>query len=430
MALYTQCKGARLSAYEVIKVQYRKERRLPEGRIMEEGDYYPRSEQWGEAGWSFKTREEADAKMTELTPKRPGTELPAMGSGARIDDNSGRSLLMASHHLVINCSAPCYNLGAQKCAAWLRSQGDAVQYADGDPGLFGGQPTHVWLSVIFSWHAPLAADLAWRYKPYADVACGGPGMFTLGHWWQAQTGLVCHRGLDTRFEQQPGDYRMVFASRGCPVGCSFCLVPRLEGTTFTLNWAFQPASVLCDNNLSALPVDFQEHIIQRYRTTGIRLQDANSGFEPRTFDADTYHRWKSLLRGPWRFAYDTTDEGTAVERMMAILAPESPRKKQVYVLIGNESPEACHARCQQVLAWGGEPYVQPLLPLNALSRYAYKLAHGWTAQALRDTARYYNRHLWRAIPFSAYCPRRNGARSHRRSGGQVRARRKAVACAD
>ena len=43
------------------------------------------------------------------------------------------------------------------------------------------------------------------------------------------------------------------ASRGCPVGCSFCIVPKMEGREFTLLPDFTPRPILCDNNLSALP---------------------------------------------------------------------------------------------------------------------------------------------------------------------------------
>jgi pyruvate-formate lyase-activating enzyme len=310
---------------------------------------------------------------------------------------------------VINVSAPHYNLGARKLADWLATQGDHVAYHEDDPGLFGGAPTQVYLSVIFSWQAPLAAELAWRFKPHADVFCGGPGMFALGRWWQQQMGLTCHGGLDWRFERQRGRYRMTFASRGCPVNCHFCLVPRVEGTTFTLDGDFVPAPILCDNNLSALPVDFQQHIIGRYQETGTPLRDANSGFEPQTFDAETYRRWKPLLRGPWRLAFDTLDEAPAVQRMLQILVKEPARKKQVYVLIGNEPIAACYARAQQVIAWGGEPYVQPLLPLNALRRGAYKVAYDWDVPRLRAMQRYYNRHLWRAIPLRAYRQPRSAA---------------------
>lgn len=220
--------------------------------------------------------------------------------------------------LVINCSAPQYNLGASKLADWLQTQGQTVTRQEGDPGLFVYGYDRVCLSVIFSWHAPVARAIALRVRHDAEVWCGGPGMFALTHWWQRETGLVCQRGLDPRFERQRGPYRMTFASRGCPVNCSFCLVPRLEGQTFTLDWDFVPAQTLCDNNLSALPVAFQDHIVRRYQDTGTPLLDANSGFEPQTFTEDTSQRWRAVLRGPWRFAFDTLHEEAAVARMMAI----------------------------------------------------------------------------------------------------------------
>src|SRR5262249_27081191 len=151
------------------------------------------------------------------------------------------------------------------------------------------------------------------------VWCGGPRLFALTHWWQQETGLTCQRGLDPRFEYQRGGDRMTFSSRGCPVNCSFCLGPRPEGRTFPLDWDFVPAPTLCDNNLSALPMAFQEHILRRYHETGTPLRDANSGFEPQTFDEDTYHRWRTTLRGPWRFAFDTLQEEAAVTQMMQLL---------------------------------------------------------------------------------------------------------------
>lgn len=202
--------------------------------------------------------------------------------------------------LVINCSAPHYNLGAEKLADYLRATGEDVALTQGDPGpLFTleGDYDRVCLSVIFSWDALIAREIALRVRPYSEVWAGGPGLFALQNWWKEQTGLVAHSGLDRRFDQQEGKYRMTFASRGCPVGCTFCIVPKLEGKTFTLNRSFQPAPILCDNNLSALPVEFQEYIIERYEKSGVVLEDANSGFEPRTFDEDTYQRWKPLLRG-------------------------------------------------------------------------------------------------------------------------------------
>lgn len=307
--------------------------------------------------------------------------------------------------IVVNCSHGYYNLGAAKLAGWLRDKGYTVQTFDGDPGLFLPACDLVCLSVIFSWHAPLARDLAERVAGRAEVWCGGPGMFALGKWWKAETGLDCVRGLDQRFEQQPGQYRMTFASRGCPVNCYFCIVPKLEGTTFTLYPDFAPAPILCDNNLSALPVDFQEHIIARYRATGTVLVDANSGFEPRTFDGGTFERWALILKGPWRLAFDTLDEEAWVRPMMALLAGVSARRKRVYCLIGNEPMAACYERARKIIEWGGEPYCQPVMPLNTLTRDGYKVAYDWTYQALKDFSRWANRWLWRSVPLAEYRPR-------------------------
>ena len=309
--------------------------------------------------------------------------------------------------VVVNVSRGYYNLGAHKLFDWLQAQDYQVDYFDGDPGLFLPTCDLLALSVIFSWHAPIARDITMRVLGRSEVWCGGPGMFALGKWWKQETGLDCQHGLDSRFERQRGAYRMTFASRGCPVNCYFCIVPRLEGTDFTLDWDFQPAPILCDNNLSALPAEFQCHIIARYRETQTQLIDANSGFEPRTFDREVYLRWKPLLRGPWRFAFDTLDEEQWVKPMMEILSEVPPSRKRVYCLIGNEPIAACQERARKIIAWHGEPYCQPYTLLNALRREDYKIAFDWTVERLKDFARYYNRWLYRTVPLAEYKPRRN-----------------------
>lgn len=297
---------------------------------------------------------------------------------------------------VVNVSAPHYNLGARKAADHF-----GATYFDSDPGLFLYGFDHILISVIFSWHAPLARDIALRMKPIADVEAGGPGLFALKNWWKRETGLDPIIGLDQRFEQQRGNYKMTFASRGCPVGCWFCIVPKLEGRDFTFYPDFQLAPILCDNNLSALPDDFQEHIINRYKTERQPLRDANSGFEPRYFTEDTYTRWKSVLLGPWRFAFDEMKEAEDVERMARILHAESPKRKRVYCLIGNEPFQVCEERFRKIIEWGCEPYCQPLLPLNWLGGQI-PARHDWTHQALKDFARWSNRFLWRKLPFAEY----------------------------
>lgn len=312
--------------------------------------------------------------------------------------------------LVVNCSKPHYNLGARKLADWLEGEGHVVTRAEGNPGLEIYGFDVVALSVIFSWHAPIALDIALRVKSNADVWCGGPGMTLLRSFWLRETGLEVTKGIDARFERQRGDYLMTFASRGCPVGCWFCVVPRLEGSEFSLDWEFSPSPILCDNNLSALPVEFQSHIIRRYQETGTPLKDANSGFEPNAFDEETRKRWEPILRGPWRYAYDEIGESEDVRRVSMILRDVPARRKQVYVLVGNEPVASCLERALKVIGWGGEPYCQYVKPLNWLGDAAtLKPRFDWTTEKGRDFCRFFNRHLWRSFQIEEYRPRLNEA---------------------
>lgn len=251
-----------------------------------------------------------------------------------------------------------------------------------------------YISVAFSWKLKEAKNLAlyWKERGYA-VMVGGT---ILGIPQNAKmfTGIAQMGGtVDALVHHNPD---ATIASRGCPVGCWFCVVPKLEGKRFTFIPDFVPRPILCDNNLSALPVEYQNHIIRRYQETDTPLMDANSGFEPSTFDEDTYHRWKQINKGAWRFAFDEMKEMKDVERMARILKDESGSRKRVYVLIGNEPIASCYERAQKVREWECEPYCQPVLSLNALDRHQYLIRHDWTPELLNGFARYYDRWIWRS----------------------------------
>jgi hypothetical protein len=177
----------------------------------------------------------------------------------------------------------------------------------------------------------------------------------------------------------------------------------MEGSEFTLLPDFPVRPVLTDNNLSGLPVDYQRHIIEKYQHAEIPLVDANSGFEPHSFDEDCYQRWLPINRGPWRFAFDEMREREAVERVFAMLATKDlpSKRKRVYVLIGNEPFEACMERIAEVVAWGGEPHVQPYMKLNALKKRPHP-RFDWTEQKLIDVARWANGFAYKKVPFGEW----------------------------
>lgn len=267
-----------------------------------------------------------------------------------------------------------------------------------------------YLSVAFTWHIPAAYDRArWWSRLGYQVRAGGPALFLPK--LRAIMAEVAEVGGDLPDAIARHNPQATIASRGCPVGCWFCIVPKMEGEAFTLLPDFEVRPILCDNNLSALPADYQAHIVARYLAAGVPLLDANSGFEPASFTEDVFARWRPILRGPWRFAFDEMNEVVEVERVMGMLraAGVRPRKMQVYTLIGNEPFAECMARIHCVVDWGGEPYAQPVMKLNALEKRPM-VRFDWTEQLLREVQRWCNYARRSGCSFEEY---RAGARTGR-----------------
>lgn len=254
------------------------------------------------------------------------------------------------------------------------------------------------LSVVFSWDVDEAyARAVWLRQAGYSVRVGGPGVFTAKRAREFDGIAVVGGSIPgTQRRHNPMSTK---ASEGCPVGCSFCIVPAMEGRTFTLFPDFDPRPVLTDNNLSALPADFQRLIVERFRAAEVPLLDANSGFEPKTFDDEVYRRWAPINRGPWRFGLDESNETDDVERVIRMLRREGVAAKRIrpYVMIGNEPVEACLERIYRVIAWGGEPYVQPIMKLTAARREPW-VRYDWTSRKLKAVQRWANGRFWRKAP--------------------------------
>jgi hypothetical protein len=169
--------------------------------------------------------------------------------------------------------------------------------------------------------------------------------------------------------------------------------------------------MLCDNNLSGPEVEMQEFIIRRYQEAGVPLMDANSGFEPKSFDEGTFARWSPILRGAWRFALDEIEETEDVRRMFGILKNVPARKKRVYCLLGYEPIDQCLERARKIIECGGEPFCQVFIPLNYEhdpERIPPPPRHDWTnARLPYDARRYFNSpQIWRTTALNEYKPRK------------------------
>jgi hypothetical protein len=57
--------------YEVVVLQHWAPRTLPTGQVMPAREGYPSTEQWGTAGWTYVTLEEARARYAALAARMP-----------------------------------------------------------------------------------------------------------------------------------------------------------------------------------------------------------------------------------------------------------------------------------------------------------------------------------------------------------------------
>ena len=260
------------------------------------------------------------------------------------------------------------------------------------------------LSIVFTWKIDEARKLAAYYAGLGyRVKAGGPAMYRM-EWAMKDVAEVDGIGSlpDAITRHNP---LATTASRGCTVkGCAACIVPGMEGREFTFLPDFTPRPILTDNNLSALPADYQQYIVDRYLAAGVKLTDANSGFEPKTFDEEVFTRWRPINRGPWRFGLDDTFETRDAERVIAMLkkAGVGARKIRVYVMIGHEPFDECMRRIRCVMDMGAEPYVQPVMKLNAREKKPW-VRHDWTPKLLGQVQRWANcPMIWRKHPFAEY----------------------------
>lgn len=307
--------------------------------------------------------------------------------------------------------SPKGSLGAMKLANWLKRTGWECQEVNDLTWLDKGADLYAF-SCVFSWYLPRLVEfvkltLGWG----SEVWIGGPAVSfhrDNAKYVERETGIKPHHGIDDRFEREPGEYSMVYFSRGCPAftpACGQCPVPFLEGNEFRFYPESQPAKLLLDNNLSELPEDYQDYIIRRYAEKWDMKRgkvDANSGFEPHSFNEKTLLRWKEFPLMCWRFGYDDITERDEALEMMALLKKYGyhGEKVRVYTMIGNEPIDICHQRIREVIEMGMHPWPQRLRPLNWVGpKGTLPCLFDWDEPTLISYQRFYSiAGLWKPRP--------------------------------
>lgn len=318
-------------------------------------------------------------------------------------------MIQGERILLVNCSRPNYNLAIEKMKVFY---GDRAIEHPSVFDLFVPDYDVVCFSVIFSWDVPKAVQEAkYAISNGKQVMIGGGGTYVNRNYIERETGVRPYFRAVDELEQVDARFKMVYFTRGCAEKCSFCIVPKIEGQNIILNKKSYPAKVLMDNNLSELPIEYQEYIVERYLSEGITSVDANSGFEPKGINEFVVRLFDQLPLRWWRVGFDEIGEEKQFLESVKTIQAFSKKKIRAYTMIGHETIDQCRYRCEKVIELGCEPVPQAYIKLGSLSKIP-DVQHDWDLRKLSDFQRFfYQPALWRKLKLEEYAPRVDGKRS-------------------
>ena len=253
-------------------------------------------------------------------------------------------------------------------------------------------------------------------KDRADVWIGGPACTFNADYIQQNTGITPHVGPDWRFEEHPGEYRLLRTTRGCSGGfngpCYACPVPRMDGTALRVISYTLPVTEGCgilDDNIAEAPRSHHETLVPQL--SGYRSIDNQSGWEPWRWREWMWDVWRGLPMVAWRTAFDGLYEEEHVYNLLTFWRQqEIPQKRiWVYVLCGGvETFDEAMYRATKVVEWGGEPRIQMYKPNTwkvARSRPYRQPELGWTHRVVMNLPRYFYGYHWRRMSFEEFLER-------------------------
>lgn len=278
---------------------------------------------------------------------------------------------------LIDVDSKIPNLALMKISAYHKAQGDTVNLYN---PLFD-IPDLVYASKVFRFTPD------YTYFPQdIPVIKGGTG-YSLTDALPEEIENICPDYSLYRCE-----YAIGFTTRGCSRNCPFCVVPQKEGYIRAVDdiygfWRGQSEIVLLDNNLTALPDQF-EMVCKQLIKEMVRV-DFSQGLDIRFITSDMAKLISKVkLKKQIHFAWDNMEDESAVRRGIDVLIKSgvSKHKLMFYVLIGfNTTPDEDLHRVETLRGLGIDPFI---MPYNKADPYQRKFARWVNHKAIFKTVKW------------------------------------------
>jgi len=255
-----------------------------------------------------------------------------------------------------------------------------------------------YFSIVFTWDLPKARKRILKVKDnFESVVVGGNAVYLLPNYL-SDISII---GYNMPFLHKHNS-DATFTSRGCIRKCSFCAVPKIEGSLIELDkWEVKP--IICDNNLLATNWNHFCNVIKKLEN--INCVDFNQGLDARLLTKSHAKEFAKLNNAKIRLAWDHIKTERQFSDASNLLLSEgiSPKQIYVYVLYGyNDTPEDAYYRMETIRKLGFLPNPMRYQPLNSLKRSSY-IDKNWTRYESVRFGRYYaNLRIVGHVPFNEF----------------------------